>query len=167
MELRPIIIDDDNVILGGNMRFRALQELKMKDIPDNWVKKASDLTDDEKKQFIIKDNVGFGEWDYDQLANEWNAEDLDRWGLEVPIFDKIDNAEEGEEIELDQSVQIEPPMEYVLIMAEPNSEEWEEIKEFLKLKMVRRGGYKKGSGFDALGLERVIKWDDFKIRAKI
>ncbi len=86
MELRPIIIDDDNVILGGNMRFRALQELKMKDIPDNWVKKASDLTDDEKKQFIIKDNVGFGEWDLDELANNWNAEDLEKWGLEIPNF---------------------------------------------------------------------------------
>lgn len=87
MELRPIIIDDDNIILGGNMRYRALQELKMKDIPDEWVKKASDLTDEEKKQFIIKDNVGFGEWNYDQLANEWNAEDLDRWGLDIPSFD--------------------------------------------------------------------------------
>jgi DNA modification methylase len=86
MELRPMIIDDDNVILGGNMRFRALQELKMKDIPDNWVKKASDLTDDEKKQFIIKDNVGFGEWDLDELANNWNAEDLEKWGLEIPNF---------------------------------------------------------------------------------
>lgn len=87
MELRPIIVDDDNIILGGNMRYRALQELKMKDIPDEWVKKASNLTDEEKKQFIIKDNVGFGEWNYDQLANEWNAEDLDRWGLDIPSFD--------------------------------------------------------------------------------
>ena len=87
MELRPIIVDDDNIILGGNMRFRALQELKMKDIPDEWVKKASDLTDEEKKQFIIKDNVGFGEWDYDLLANEWEAEDLDKWGLDIPSFD--------------------------------------------------------------------------------
>ena len=102
MELRPIIIDDDNIILGGNMRYRALQELKMKDIPDEWVKKASDLTDEEKKQFIIKDNVGFGEWDYDQLANEWEAEDLDRWGLDIPVFDaepeKIEAVEDDYEI---------------------------------------------------------------------
>ena len=164
MELRPIIIDDNNIILGGNMRYRALQELKKKDIPDEWVKKASDLTDEEKKQFIIKDNVGFGEWDYDQLANEWEAEDLDRWGLDIPVFEQIDNAEDGEEIELPQSVQIEPPKEYILIMADPNSEEWEEIIEMLKLKMVRRGGYKKGSAFDSSGIERVIEWGDFKGR---
>lgn len=102
MELRPIIIDDDNIILGGNMRYRALQELKMKDIPDEWVKKASDLTDEEKKQFIIKDNVGFGEWNYDQLANEWNAEDLDRWGLDIPSFDA--DPEQVEAVEDDYEI---------------------------------------------------------------
>jgi ParB-like chromosome segregation protein Spo0J len=99
MELRPIIIDDDNIILGGNMRYRALQELKMKDIPDEWVKKASDLTDEEKKQFIIKDNVGFGEWDFDELANNWNAEDLNEWGLDIPVFDSKDIDLDGMDFE--------------------------------------------------------------------
>ena len=57
MELRPIIIDDSFMVLGGNMRLRACKELGMKEIPEEWVKKASDLTEEEKKQFIIKDNV--------------------------------------------------------------------------------------------------------------
>jgi len=82
MELRPIVIDDDGTILGGNMRYRALKELGYKEIPDNWVKKASELTDEEKRRFIIEDNVGFGEWDMDMLANEWDAEELEEWGVE-------------------------------------------------------------------------------------
>lgn len=86
------------------------------------------------------------------------------WGLDLPIDEKIDNLDENEEIEFAQSVQLEPPKEYLLIMAEPNSVDWEEIKEMLKLQMVRRGGYKKGSAFDSVGLERVIWWDDFKKR---
>jgi len=85
MELRPIVIDEDGTILGGNMRYRALKEMGYKEIPDNWVKKASELTDEEKRRFIIEDNVGFGEWDMDMLANEWDAEELEEWGVELNI----------------------------------------------------------------------------------
>lgn len=88
MELRPIIIDNDGMILGGNMRFKALQELKYKDIPDEWVKRAETLTDEEKQRFIIEDNIPFGEWDWEMLANEWDQEELQGWGLEFPIFAK-------------------------------------------------------------------------------
>ena len=84
MELRPIVIDADNIVLGGNMRLKALKELKYKDIPNTWVKRAADLTEKEKEQFIIKDNVGFGEWDWDILANEWENEELIEWGLDIP-----------------------------------------------------------------------------------
>ena len=101
------------------------------------------------------------------IANEWETEKLEEWGLDVPVYDEIDNLEDGEEIELPQSVQLEPPQEYILIMAPPNSIEWEEIKDMLKLKMVRRGGYKKGSAFDAIALERVIQWSDFKNRINV
>lgn len=87
MELRPIVVDSDNVVLGGNMRLKALQSLGFKDVPDSWVKRAEDLTEEEKKRFIITDNAGFGEWDWDMLANEWNADDLVQWGLDVPVFD--------------------------------------------------------------------------------
>ena len=93
--------------------------------------------------------------------------DLADWGLEIPIDQQIDKMEDDDEIELPQSVQLEPPKEYILIMAEPNSVDWEELKEMLQLKMVRRGGYKKGSTFDAVALERVIWWNDFKNRINV
>ena len=81
LELREIIVDEDMVILGGNMRYKALKELGIKDVP---VKIAKGLTEEQKKEFIIKDNVGFGEWDWDMLANEWDSVSLDDWGLDVP-----------------------------------------------------------------------------------
>jgi hypothetical protein len=84
MALRPIVVDVDNVILGGNMRFRALQDLGYKEIPDEWVKKADELTEEQKREFIIKDNSGFGSWDWDALANEWDSEQLSEWGLDMP-----------------------------------------------------------------------------------
>lgn len=165
---RPLIVftdvDGKYCVLGGNMRLKALNELKFKEIP---VIVADEWTEEQKNEFLIKDNVGFGEWDWDSLANEWDAEKLDDWGLDLPIDNQIDELEEGEEIELPQSVQLEPPKEYILIMAEPNSVDWEEIKETLKLKMVRRGGYKQGSAFDAIALERVIEWNDFKTRINV
>ena len=95
MELRPIVIDENNMILGGNMRFRALEFLKMKDIPDAWVKKASELTEDEKKRFIIADNVSGGEWDWDLLANEWDAIDLENWGVDIPTEWRVNPNEFG------------------------------------------------------------------------
>lgn len=84
MELRPIIIDDEGVILGGNMRYFALKKLGYKEIPDAWVKRASELTATQKREFVIKDNAGFGEWDWDLLANEWDDLPLADWGLELP-----------------------------------------------------------------------------------
>ena len=86
MKLRPIIVDGNNIVLGGNMRLKALQELKYKEIPDEWVKQANELTEDEKKRFIIADNVSFGEHDWEVLSNEWNVEDLEAWGVDLPVF---------------------------------------------------------------------------------
>ena len=87
MELRPIVVDDNFIVQGGNMRLKALNELGYKEIPDTWVKQAKDFNEDELKEFIIKDNVGFGEWDWNDLANSWDSEKLNDWGLEVPNFD--------------------------------------------------------------------------------
>ena len=78
MELRPMVIDNDNIVLGGNMRLKALKDLGYKEIPDSWVKQADKLTKEEKDRFIIADNVGFGEWDYDKLR-EWENVDFDDW----------------------------------------------------------------------------------------
>jgi hypothetical protein len=168
MEKRPIVcvtdVDGKIYPLGGNMRYKALKELNYKDIPDSWVTMADDWTEEKRREFVIKDNVGFGEWDWEQLGNEWDAEELEAWGLDLPVDEKLKKMNDGETLEFEQSVQLIPPKEYVLIMAEPNSEDWEEIKQALKLKMVRRGGYKEGSAFDAVSLERVLNWNDFKKR---
>jgi ParB-like chromosome segregation protein Spo0J len=80
LEIRPIVVNADMIVLGGNMRLKACKEAGLKEVPVIF---AHDLTEDEQKQFIIKDNVGFGEWDWDMLANEWEPELLEDWGLEV------------------------------------------------------------------------------------
>jgi len=89
MELRPIIVDEDNMVLGGNMRLKALQSLGYTEIEDTWVKQAVGLTDEQKKEFIIKDNVGFGEWDWDSLANNWENQVLTDWGLDLRAWSDI------------------------------------------------------------------------------
>lgn len=88
LELRPIVVNDEMVILGGNMRHKACIEAGLKEVT---IVKASDLTEQQQKEFIIKDNVGFGEWDWDVLANEWNTEELIEWGLDIPNFNNDEN----------------------------------------------------------------------------
>jgi ParB-like chromosome segregation protein Spo0J len=83
LELRPIVIDENNMVLGGNMRLKACIEAGLNDVP---VIHANNLSEAQKKEFIVKDNVGYGEWEWDALANEWNIEDLDNWGLDIPAF---------------------------------------------------------------------------------
>jgi ParB-like chromosome segregation protein Spo0J len=84
---RPLIVftDVDNkyVVLGGNMRLKACKEIGLKEIP---IIVADEWTEEQKNEFLIKDNVGFGEWDWDSLANEWDVEKLDDWGLDLPII---------------------------------------------------------------------------------
>ena len=80
LNLRPIIVNDDNVILGGNMRYKALVELGYKEVP---VIKAKDLTEKQAQEFIIKDNLSYGDWDFDILANEWDRVELEQWGFDV------------------------------------------------------------------------------------
>jgi ParB-like chromosome segregation protein Spo0J len=83
LELRPIVVDGNMVVLGGNMRLKACISAGLKDIP---IIIADQLTDAQKGEFIIKDNVGFGEWDWDLLANEWEPDALIDWGLDLPIL---------------------------------------------------------------------------------
>ena len=92
MELRPIIVDENNIILGGNMRYRALEYLGYSEIPDEWVKRADELSEEEKKEFIIKDNVSIGEWDLDELV-KWDTQLLEDWGVDFEI-DKDDEEQE-------------------------------------------------------------------------
>ena len=77
LEIRPIVVNDDMIVLGGNMRLKACKEAGLKEVP---IIKASELTEEEQKQFIIKDNVSGGEWDWEALAVDWNAGELEEWG---------------------------------------------------------------------------------------
>ena len=81
LKLRPIVVNDDMIVLGGNMRLKACKEAGLKDVP---IIKASELTEDQQREFIIKDNVGFGEWDWEMIANEWDADQLIVWGMDIP-----------------------------------------------------------------------------------
>jgi ParB-like chromosome segregation protein Spo0J len=82
LEIRPIVVNKDMIVLGGNMRLKACIEAGLKEVPVTIV----DLTEDQQKAFIIKDNVSGGEWDWNMLANEWDAEQLTEWGLDIPNF---------------------------------------------------------------------------------
>jgi len=95
---RPIVAFTDKdgkyVVLGGNMRLKALKELKYKEVP---IIVADEWTEEQKHEFLIKDNVGFGEWDWDMLANEWDTEKLEDWGLDLPVDLSVEEELEAEE----------------------------------------------------------------------
>jgi ParB-like chromosome segregation protein Spo0J len=91
LSLRPIVVNADMVVLGGNMRLKACKEAGLKEVD---IIKADDLTEEQQKQFIIKDNVGFGEWDWEDLANNWDAEQLTDWGLDIPNFMELPSEDE-------------------------------------------------------------------------
>jgi DNA modification methylase len=94
LKLRPIVVNDDMVVLGGNMRLKACKEAGLKEIP---IIKASELTEQQQKEFIVKDNVGYGEWDWNDLANNWDEQELIDWGLDIPGFDaEVIEAEEDD-----------------------------------------------------------------------
>ena len=80
LKLRPIVVDEDMMVLGGNMRLKASKEAGLKEV---WIDVAEGLTEEQKKEFIVKDNVGFGEWDWAMLGNEWNTIKITEWGLNV------------------------------------------------------------------------------------
>ena len=81
LKLRPIVVNNDMVVLGGNMRLKACTEAGLSEV---WILKAENLTKEQENEFIVKDNVGFGEWDWDIIANEWDRQQLGDWGLDVP-----------------------------------------------------------------------------------
>lgn len=101
LELRPIVVNDDMIVLGGNMRLKACKEAGLKEVP---IIKASSLTPEQQKEFIIKDNVGFGEWDWELIANEWDAEQVTEWGLDIPDF-KIEVEAQEDDYEIPDEIQ--------------------------------------------------------------
>lgn len=93
LNIRPIVVNKDMIVLGGNMRLKACKEAGLKEVP---IIIADNLTEEQQREFLIKDNVSGGEWDWEVLANEWNSEELEAWGLDIPVFE-IEEEEEKEQ----------------------------------------------------------------------
>jgi ParB-like chromosome segregation protein Spo0J len=108
LEIRPIVVNEEMIVLGGNMRLKACQEAGLKEV---HIIKASELTEEQQKEFIIKDNVGFGEWDWNDLANNWDSDKLEEWGLDIPGFENI---EEKEQDDLSDKIKSEFRIEIIL-----------------------------------------------------
>jgi ParB-like chromosome segregation protein Spo0J len=125
LSLRPIVVNDDMIVLGGNMRLKACKEAGLKEVP---VIKASDLNEEQQKAFIIKDNVGYGEWDWDMLANEWDAEELVEWGLDVPVFD-VDDLGSNDEKDLSDKIQSQFRIEVICIDEESQENTYNKLIE--------------------------------------
>jgi hypothetical protein len=112
LEKRPLVVDENMIVLGGNMRLKALTELGYKEVP---VIKAIGWTEDQKKEFVIKDNLGFGSWDWDVLANEWEPELLSEWGMDLPSYfdqtnlDGFFDEPENEDLETSNKIILEYP----------------------------------------------------------
>jgi len=130
LDLRPLIVNEDMVVLGGNMRLKACRQLGLKKVPVIQVK---NLTEEQQKEFVIKDNVGFGDWDWDVLGNEWDTELLEKWGLDL-----FGIAEDVDYSILDDADDIDAELESMIdnvkksIQIEFNPEHFEEAKELIK-----------------------------------
>ena len=102
LDIRPIVVNKDMIILGGNMRFRACKEAGVKEIPVI----ITDLSEEKQREFLIKDNTSGGEWDWDMIANEWDADELEAWGLDLPVFDiKDEGTAEEDDYELPDQIE--------------------------------------------------------------
>ena len=98
LEIRPVVVNKDMIVLGGNMRLKALKEAGLTEVPCII---ADELSEEQQRQFIIKDNVGYGEWDWEMLANEWDDSDLKDWGLDVPVFQMSKDQQSTDQTEYD------------------------------------------------------------------
>ena len=133
LNIRPIVVNKEMVVLGGNMRLKACQEAGLKEVP---VIQADELTAEQQREFIVKDNVGFGEWDWDMIANEWDNDLSDEWGLDLPVFqDNLSNTDDykgaNPELELDNFMNAEIKRLYLVY----DSETFEKVVEWFSKKM--------------------------------
>jgi hypothetical protein len=144
LEIRPIVVNADMIVLGGNMRLKACKEAGLKEVPVIF---ADDLTDDEQKQFIIKDNVGFGEWDWDMIANEWDAIELQEWGFDIPGFDNVEDL--GEDFTLPEGDKA-PFQQMTFTLADEQAEQIQnaiaDIKQTQEYKYVETMGNENSNG---------------------
>lgn len=165
MEIRPVVVDENMIILGGNMRFRACKAAGMKEIP---VMVVSGLTDAEKNEFIVKDNVGFGEWDFDMLGNQFDHSELLEWGVDVPKFDETENDEideiDGESSKMPEIGELEFSDELLLehnyiVLYFDNPLDWNVAIEKFGLKQVKSGD--PAEKCQKIGIGRVINGKKF------
>ncbi len=158
LELRPIVVNDDMIVLGGNMRLKACKEAGLKEV---YVVKASELTAREQREFTIKDNVGFGEWDWDIIANEWNTVELENWGMDS--WQNIDDLETSDEFNLPNGDK-EPIQQQTYVLADKQAEEVKnaiaEIKKTEEFKYVETFGNENSNG-NALYL-LIMQWVEQK-----
>jgi hypothetical protein len=156
LELRPIVVDENNIVLGGNMRLKACLEVGLKEV---YIVKAEDLTEEQKNEFIIKDNVNFGEWDMDILANEWETKEILTWGLDLPFYNETLNAIENDKPEIEVTTEILEEHNYIVFTFD-NQLDWQVAKELLNIKAVAKEGFtdtymQKGVGRVKKGIELI------------
>jgi hypothetical protein len=153
LKLRPIVIDDNNTVLGGNMRLKALKSLGIK---ETWCIKASDLNEEEKEEFIIKDNVGFGDWNFDILANNFEITKLEEFGIDL-WFNKDDITEmknpDNNETENKFATELDSESNYIVLKFSKDID-WIQAKTLFNLQteVAQRANGKKWSQ----GIGRVI-----------
>lgn len=159
LEARPLVIDEDNIVLGGNMRLKALKSAGVIDVP---VKRVIGWSEQQKREFIIKDNVGYGEWDWDLIANNWDNTQLVEWGLDLPGFD-MNTDEFGEDFSLPDGDK-EPFQQMTFTVADQQAEQIKnalsDIRQLEEYKYIETFGNENSNG-NALYL-LVMQWAEQK-----
>lgn len=159
LNINPIKVDQDMIVIGGNMRLKACKELGFKEIP---IMDISSLSKEKQMEFLIKDNISFGEWDYDMLANEWNHQDLYDWGLNIPAEIDLDEIKETGDIpdqgEMSFSEELLLEHNYIVLYFD-NELDWEVAKEKYGLKdVISRTS---AEGTRKIGIGRVLNGKDY------
>ena len=157
LEIRPIVVNSDMVVLGGNMRLKACKEAGIKEIP---IIIADNLTEDQQREFLIKDNVSGGEWDWDMLSNEWDAEELTDWGLDLPIdLEDIKQTKDIPDIgQIEFSEELLLEHNYIVLYFD-NPMDWEVAQEVYGLKDVKSKD--SSDKTKKIGIGRVINGKNF------
>ena len=144
LKLRPIVVNKDMVVLGGNMRLKACKEAGLKEV---YILKADELTDEQQQEFIVKDNVGFGEWDWDALGNEWNSVQLEDWGMDN--WQNMDDIETSDDFSLPDGEK-EPFQQQTYTLADEQAEQIKnaiaDVKKTEEYKYVETFGNENGNG---------------------
>jgi len=154
LKLRPIVVNKDMIVLGGNMRLKACAEAGLKEV---YILKADELTEQQEREFIVKDNVGFGEWDWDALGNEWNSVQLEDWGMDN--WQNMDDIETSDDFSLPDGDK-EPFQQQTYTLADEQAEQIKnaiaDVKKTEEYKYVETFGNENGNG-NALYLI-ILQW---------